>query len=367
MIGYALDPFEKAIRAAFEKSDPSDISVRRRVYRSALSALERAFENNESVTESQAKARRAKLKLLIKSIESEFAVATPDAGPVASHAQGDVQGASGAMNMGGLNAQRDAAQAPPPRREAPQAEPHLGAVRPDVERAPEAQTAKAKKPSLAAKVRTRNLRNEGKKRRWPKFAFNVGIILLLIFAGIYAVRWVLNTDLRQFASSNSNDGNLEFTSQAVGARQGSNWITIFSPEDVSTVRVGDGAQARLSADGRATYLQIASSNVDSVTSFDVGLGILQEFMGKDAIIIVRAKTPDGEKTDMAISCDFNTLGKCTRKRFTVTGEVQDFIFDYTFPNKSVRQPGAISIVSDIEGRGRALNLVAIQIREKPEN
>lgn len=362
-MGYVLDPFEKAIRGAFEKSDPSDISVRRRVYHSALNALERALQSNASVTEDQAKARRAKLKLLIRSIESEFSVAAPATNPVAKALGAERP----AMHSDRLNTPAAGPRERVPTASSRQNEADLGVIRPETSRRPETQPNDIKKPSLAARMRTRNLRNEGKKSRWPKFAFNVAIILGLIFAAVYTVRWVMSTDLRQFASSTSNDGNLEFTSQAVGARQGNNWITIFDPEDLSTVRVGDSAEARLSSDGRATYLQIQSPTVDSEINFDVGLGILQEFMGKNAIIIIRAKTVDDEKSDMAVSCDFNTLGKCSRKRFTVTSELQDFVFDYSFPNKSVRQPGSIKIISDLEGQAKPLNLVAIQIREKPEN
>jgi len=356
-----LDPFEKAIRGAFEKSDPSDIAVRRRVYRSALNALERALQSNDSVTEIQAKARRGKLKTLIKSIDSEFTVAAPENKPA------DKIAAALAPSVSIDNTSRNAApNTAPPIANARQ-EPRFGAPAPVGAEASEATTQKSAKPDLAARIRTRNLRNEGKKSRWPKFAFNAAIFFILVFVAIYAVRWVMSTDLRQFASSNSNDGNLEFTSQAVGARQDKNWITIFDPQDVSTVRVGDGAQARLSADGRATYLQLASSTANSATIFDVGLGVLQDFAGKDAIIVIRAKTVSDEKSDMAVSCDFNVLGKCTRKRFTVTNELQDFIFDFRFTNQSPTNSGSIEIISDIEGGGIPLNLVAIQIREKPKN
>lgn len=356
-----MDPFEKAIRGAFEKSDPSDIAVRRRVYRSALNALERALQGNDNVTDSQAKARRGKLKTLIKSIESEFTVAVPENKPA------DKVAAALAPSVSIDNAPRNTApRAAPPVANARQ-EPSFGNAEPAAAKVQELAIEEASKPGLAARIRTRNLRNEGKKSRWSKFAFNAAIFLLLIFVAIYAVRWVLSTDLRQFASSNSNDGNLEFTSQAVGAKQDKNWITIFDPQDVSTVRVGDGAQARLSADGRATYLQLASSTANSVTIFDVGLGVLQDFAGKDATIVIRAKTVRDEKSEMAVSCDFNVLGKCTRKRFTVTNELQDFIFDFSFANQTPANSGAIEIISDIEGGGIPLNLVAIQIREKPKN
>ncbi|MCC0028933.1 MAG: hypothetical protein H6891_01070 [Brucellaceae bacterium] len=63
---------EKAIRTAFDKGDPLDPAYRKRVYRSALTALEKSASANPSVTEEVAASRREKLKDVIRSIETEF-------------------------------------------------------------------------------------------------------------------------------------------------------------------------------------------------------------------------------------------------------------------------------------------------------
>ena len=67
-----MESLEKAIRTAFDKGDPLDPAYRKRVYRSALTALEKSASANPSVTEEVAASRREKLKDVIRSIETEF-------------------------------------------------------------------------------------------------------------------------------------------------------------------------------------------------------------------------------------------------------------------------------------------------------
>lgn len=364
-----MDPFEKAIRGAFEKSDPSDLSVRRRVYKSALAALDRAIAANASVTEPQAAARRGKLKKLIASIESEFAPAVATAAHEAPIVQA-VTPSQSAPPVAGVEP-RLRAQAPAKKKssfgDAPRNEPRLEASPTQQSNTPAPNMAEEAAPSIAARIRTKKLRNEGKKSRWPKFILNLVIFLLIIAACIYGAYWVMNVDLKQFSTSNSQEQNLDFTSLTVGGEHDKNWVTVFDPEDLSTVQALNGATASLSSDGRASYLEITSPSETSLTRFDVGLGTLQTFMGKKVMILVSAKAVSTEPSDIAVSCNFGALGSCARKRFTVSGDVKDFLFEYEFPDQSPNAAGSIDIISDIDGGGKGVKIVKILIRDAAEN
>jgi hypothetical protein len=72
-----LDVIEKAIRSAFEKGDAEDKSFREKVYRSAFAALDRALQQNPSVTVEVAIKRRKALQAQITEIEAEFIAPPP--------------------------------------------------------------------------------------------------------------------------------------------------------------------------------------------------------------------------------------------------------------------------------------------------
>lgn len=380
-----MDPFEKAIRGAFEKSDPSDLSVRRRVYRSALAALDRAIAANPSVTEPQAATRRGKLKKLIANIESEFSLAadqpiqnkvddvTASRLSVAEDAHTSMTNQAVAPNVGGaeprLHSQstgkRKSAFGASPRQEPSFQDIPTADFKGAATSAPEMSEEVA--PGIAARIRTNKLRHEGKKSRWPKFILNLIIFLLIVAACIYGAWWVMNVDLKQFSTTDTQDQNLDFTSRTVGGAHDQNWIEIFNPRDLSTVQALNGAAANLSNDGRNSYLEIISPSDTSTTRFDVGLGTMQNFMGKKSIILVSAKSASNEPTDIAVSCNFGALGSCARKRFTVSGDVKDFLFEYDFPNRSPDATGSIDIISDIDGGGKAVKIVKILIRDAAEN
>lgn len=67
-----MESLEKAIRTAFDKGDPLDPAYRKRVYRSALTALEKSAAANPAVTDEMAASRRDRLKDVIRAIETEF-------------------------------------------------------------------------------------------------------------------------------------------------------------------------------------------------------------------------------------------------------------------------------------------------------
>ena len=67
-----MDSLERAIRLAFEKGDPGDVDFRKRVYRSAVNAVEKSAATNPNLTAEAAVVRMNRLKDVIRSVESEF-------------------------------------------------------------------------------------------------------------------------------------------------------------------------------------------------------------------------------------------------------------------------------------------------------
>jgi hypothetical protein len=65
---------------------------------------------------------------------------------------------------------------------------------------------------------------------------------------------------------------------------------------------------------------------------------------------------------VAISCDFSSLGDCSRHRFTATPEKADLLFRATFERSLVpNSPGQLLINSDIDGNGLPINIYSVRI------
>ena len=70
----------------------------------------------------------------------------------------------------------------------------------------------------------------------------------------------------------------------------------------------------------------------------------------------------GDKpVQVAVECDFSTMGGCGRHRFTVS-ERTDILFQVEFDRSlSPSEPGHLLLNSDIAGGGASVNLYAVRI------
>jgi hypothetical protein len=84
--------------------------------------------------------------------------------------------------------------------------------------------------------------------------------------------------------------------------------------------------------------------------------------GKSSTIAVTLQSSSDRQTQLSISCDFGSLGNCSRHRFTATPERADMLINVTF-NRTLapNSPGRILINSDIDGSGRPVNLYSARI------
>ncbi len=67
------------------------------------------------------------------------------------------------------------------------------------------------------------------------------------------------------------------------------------------------------------------------------------------------------ETQISVSCDFGALGDCGRRRYVVGLHRADFLFEVDMPAGAPAGDGAISIVTDVDGGGKAIDLFEIRL------
>ena len=354
-----MDPIEKAIRAALEKGDASDPKHRERVYLSALSALERSLKSHPDLPAETAANRREALRKRIRAIETEFRPALetgPEPQPPAD----------------------ETVAAPEPRVEAapaaaPEAESEtdfvsqLRVTRTDEEGGIPAASAAGPEPESGLP--------QGRRRKRRPFARLLTVSLLAVFVAmgiwwLYSSQALLPLSVRDGAVPNPpvqlrED---EFkpaepgTAGSLGALpQAGSWITVFTPDDPTTVTAPSGTTVDVSGEASDKALRITPSATDSAAVFDLGEGILSQLAGKRVTFDINAAAPEGESTQMSIRCSLAELGDCGRKRFDVEASRSDFLFEIDLPDRAPGSFGSISLTPDIAQGRKPVDIFSIRV------
>ena len=134
------------------------------------------------------------------------------------------------------------------------------------------------------------------------------------------------------------------------------WVTIFDPSDPTRVTTPPGAEAAVIDSDGGPLLRIRTASAEEPVVFDVGQGILDGIAGRRTVFNVVAAAEEGQPTQISVTCDFGVLGDCGRNRYDVTAEQTDFLFDLDVPAGTPAGGGTISIVSDVENQGRAVDI-----------
>lgn len=114
--------------------------------------------------------------------------------------------------------------------------------------------------------------------------------------------------------------------------------------------------------GVASRITSKAPSEQGNVSIEVPVNVLQEMAGKSSTIAVTLQSSTDRQTQVAISCDFSSLGDCSRHRFTATPEKSDLLFRTTFERSLVpNAPGHLLINSDIDGNGRPVNIYSVRI------
>lgn len=350
-----MDPVEKAIRNALEKGDAEDAAFRLRIYQAAQAALEKALSSG-TVGGDQARERKARLRTVVANVESEFAPAVaPEPVAVEPHRSGQrVE-----PTMGG----------------SPPAEPVIAGYsrHPDFGDAPPSVPGEAQRESRATRRNREPVPGIG--RRFAAGIIRLFILVTVLAAVGFGIWWAIDTGLFKSASERdtsvpnppANTGEEDFTPKDAGAPQKPGdadatreWITIFSPKDPTSVQAGAGASAEVIGGADSQALRIVSSTAESTVSFDVGEGVLERLSGQKAVFDIVARSLDGQPTQISVTCDFAAYGNCGRKRYEVSYETGEFLFEIQFPKSAPGGGGTITVVSDVANGGKALDIVQIK-------
>ncbi len=344
-----MDNIERAIRGALDKGNADERAFREKVYRSAFAALERTLQANESLSEDDRLRRRAALKATIKNVETDYLPALPPE-PAAPPPKPE-----------------PVADVPEPDEEPRRAELSFPAP-PEPEPWDEAEVGPAaERDDLRVREAAR------RSRFWPLLA--VLVILALIAAaaisatrsGIFGADDVVPAPQDQVEEP-QEEGTLapplrERPAEPVQeAAAADDWVSVFTPNDLSLVSTRGGATAELmEADGQP-FLRLRSGGAGAAAEFEVGEGILERLAGRSAVFSFVAGAPEEEgETQISVECALGALGDCGRRRFLVGINRDEFLFELALPDANPGGGGAISIKSDIEQQGRAVDIFSIRV------
>jgi hypothetical protein len=344
-----LEAIEQAIRNALAKVDVGSPAIRQKVYESAWGAHERSLAANGALDDGQRDERRERLKDAITRIEKEVqttgSIAPPVPAPVVERLE------------------------PVLSQSATRIEPTI-----DVGREPELDAPElvSDGPVTADNYRPDRLRPRLKRNTERKKASGLTkfVIILAILALALGLLWlvasgIINSKPSSIPPSTGNpavSGSHEPLKEGELSPEGS-WITIFDPSDTTQVSVAGRATATIGGDQVEKYLRIKSPGEADEVSFQVGQGVLEQLAGKNTMFDIVAKSEDGARTQMAVSCDFRDLGDCGRTRFDVSDASSEYLVQKQFPaDKKPVAGGAIKINSDITQAGKSVDIISIRVQ-----
>jgi hypothetical protein len=370
-----LDAIEKAIRNAFEKGNAEDRQFREKVYRSAFAALDRALKANPGVTVENAINRRKAMQAKIAEIESEFLPAVPDVDHAALDIAVAADAASAAPQVDAPTARGSGAgdRVEEPvisAGDAPRSRP--APVAPEI--IPDRAEAEAPAPRDAAASEVEPDRDERRLRgrRLPLGTLVAGLVLLAIIGG--GLLWLTQSGFMRGAGQPTIEPSAQDAGQdgshapqqaasplkPDGEDETRNWITVFTPSDPAAVSAPADAKVEAMKDDTGPFLRVRSGASGSPVAFDVGQGVLAQLAGKHAVFVIVARAQEGQETQMSVDCDFGNLGGCGRKRYTVANTRNEYLFDVNLPDKQPGGAGTISVNSDFDNKGKAVDIYEIR-------
>jgi hypothetical protein len=331
-----MDPIEKAIRNALEKGNPLDPGFRERVYHSAEQALGKSLAMHQAMDPAERHARIERLRQVAVAIEQEFEPAVEPERPVAAPARRDPE----------PEAYRPPAPAPVP----------------DTDRV-----------ILSPRAKTASVKRAGSRKPGPL----VGIfVFVTFFALVVMFGWLIwSSGVFDVVRDGGTIGGISTSSS--GGKSGGlggndaeeGWISVFTPADAGALDTSNGVSAELKGSGNEAYVVLKpgeQSGRDSAVSIEFGKGVIDSFRGKKIVINIQARAPADEVIQMSVGCDLAGAGSCQRTRFGLENQVTDNLLSMQLDDVSPEASGSISIVPDIDGKGRAIELYSIRVRADEE-
>lgn len=394
-----MSGLETAIRNALSRSDRSDPNVRERIYHSARQALDAGLKKQDITDPVVIANQQSRLEELILQIESEEAEAqaaqaddilveppapaaraqtsvpvdadvqvagqTRDAPRTEYHSAGTSDLAS---DLGGMRAEpgRDRLT-PPPARDLPP------------KRAPRGLFRKKQKPEKAAPRTERAPQVPGEKRPRRRRGFISRLFIYVIFftflgmglwwaytAGLFMSYAERDKSVPNPPASIQEEDYTGAPTTALDPKQGfsSDWLEIYGGGSNAKVSPGAQASADVVAVAGGPALRITSNSPDAAgdVAIEVSPDILRQIAGKTSTIAVTLQASGDEAVQLALRCDFSSLGGCARHRVMAEQERADTLFRVTFDRGlAPTQPGRIFINGDILGGRQPVLIYSIRV------
>lgn len=373
-----MSGLEAAIRNALARSERANAEVRARIYQSARNALEAGLRKQDINDPEAVAAQRHRLEATIRQIETEERA---QAGAAAREVRAEPR-----VEMRPepeMRADRDIRPEPTldaepriePERRAPEGD--MGAIRPErMERLGEggAQTTTAAAASASQPSDFRPERvAKARKRRGRLFSFL--LVLATLIAAFGALAWWvrssgllddLQDDSRPPARVSAEDFSGEDPIKKAldtQSRFTSDWRSVFAPGDAAKLSAGAAGrfESVSTSDGQAVRITSTNPERAGAVQIEVSPEVLGEMGGKTSTIALTVQAAGDKPVQVAVECDFSTMGGCGRHRFTVS-ERTDILFQVEFDRSlSPSEPGHLLLNSDIAGGGASVNLYAVRI------
>ena len=330
---------KERILAALAKGDAQDREFRESVYRLVFAALEKSVKTNPEMSADDVYRRREHIVAVIEEVEKDFAAAEAQLVP-----ELDIR--------------------PEPERiiAGPEAD-FVPSISHEERLAPQGgKRERARARKVEALLREDGREPKQKRKRWVPWWLRLTLWLLVLAFLVWGGLWLWKQgDEAVRTGGASIEEIIGNTGPLVGgrgpllpSRDDGQWVEVFNPSDTSTMQTANGAQT--STDEQGEFVSIGGSKA---VVFQVDPGTLQQFAGRTVTFSVRARAPEGE-TQIAVNCDFGAMGKCNRLRYVVGPTTADYLFDVKLANASAAG-GTISIVPDVEGKGRNLDVFHVAV------
>ncbi|MBN8950078.1 MULTISPECIES: hypothetical protein [unclassified Rhizobium] len=411
-----MSGLETAIRSALERSDRANPEIRARIYQSARQALEAGLRKQDITDVNVVAAQRQRLEATIREIEAEERIRPAQAIPVAPELDAPNVSPSASRAEVGQAAQRpepvmsvrgETRDPPMPASAAAPVEPmsvepaarhddfgdmraspadHLGAdsdMRPTADMPPQARSMNFK-PERAA------------VRRKPRKFFSRLLIFCILLAFLGVGAWWIKTsgvfmsasqrdtsvpnppahvDSQDFSGNSNDDDNSDEDDNSGPVNPGlatidpqnsfsSEWLEILKPTDAPKITTGPQSKAENVSEneGPAVRLTSLSPASDGSGSIEVPVNVLQQMAGKASTVALTLQSTSDAPTQITVECDFGSLGRCGRHRFTVSREKTDALFQIRFDRSTApTASGRLIINSDVDGKARGVNIYAIRV------
>lgn len=179
--------------------------------------------------------------------------------------------------------------------------------------------------------------------------------------GIFVMPDLSNGQISLGGGQNSQAGP---TGIAAGKGFSDDWIDVFVPKGTEGVSAGSDAtvEAIATAGGPALKVTSRSSGNGGEIAIEVPPAVLREMAGKTSTVAITLQTAADRSVEVAVRCDFGSLGNCSRHRFQATQEKTDGLFHVSFDRSlAPNQAGHIYLNSDVLGGGLPINVFSVRI------